>query len=295
MRGYLSRIVQTATRSGQQLRPLAGSIFGAPAEHERAPGSYLNNTPLSVDSAVPAPLPDVSAGQQTAVPAPLPDVSIGQQTATNTPSLRTPESSSAIEANVDSYEPLQPAQEPVRQSFARPFQDSLAQPESPPVPSHDHQHSAEVSPTATQQVSIKPRAKDPPADEHAFAPRMARRPEAIPAQSDPTAADSLKLSLNVRPEPGDSKEDAQSIAGSRVPMPAPLALMPAQSASMVPLRQASFNNQRTPPAPAPSIEIHIGRIEVVAVQPPAPPAPAPRRDRTTSLADYLAGRTGRRS
>jgi hypothetical protein len=47
------------------------------------------------------------------------------------------------------------------------------------------------------------------------------------------------------------------------------------------------------PAPEPDVEVHIGRIEVVAVQPPAPRAPAPRQSRTTSLDDYLSSRSGR--
>jgi hypothetical protein len=42
-----------------------------------------------------------------------------------------------------------------------------------------------------------------------------------------------------------------------------------------------------------SVEIHIGRVEVLAVAPPAPRTPAASQSRTTSLADYLARRSGR--
>lgn len=42
-----------------------------------------------------------------------------------------------------------------------------------------------------------------------------------------------------------------------------------------------------------SVEIHIGRVEVLAVAPPAPRTPAASQNRTTSLADYLARRNGR--
>ncbi len=57
---------------------------------------------------------------------------------------------------------------------------------------------------------------------------------------------------------------------------------------------------RRPEAPrnagsqAPDVQVHIGRIEVLAVQQQAPATLAPRRERTTSLADYLAGRNGRK-
>ena len=47
-----------------------------------------------------------------------------------------------------------------------------------------------------------------------------------------------------------------------------------------------------PRAEEPAVQVHIGRIEVLAVQPPAPAAPAPRRETATRLADYLAARNG---
>jgi hypothetical protein len=40
------------------------------------------------------------------------------------------------------------------------------------------------------------------------------------------------------------------------------------------------------------VQVYIGRIEVLAVQPPAPAAAAPRRETATRLADYLAARNG---
>ena len=46
---------------------------------------------------------------------------------------------------------------------------------------------------------------------------------------------------------------------------------------------------REPPAAQHgAVEVHIGRVEVVAVQPPAPAVSAPRRERSTSLLDDLA-------
>jgi hypothetical protein len=47
------------------------------------------------------------------------------------------------------------------------------------------------------------------------------------------------------------------------------------------------------PPQEPDIQIHIGRIEVIAAAPQPPRVPSPRANRATSLADYLAGRNGR--
>jgi hypothetical protein len=45
-------------------------------------------------------------------------------------------------------------------------------------------------------------------------------------------------------------------------------------------------------ADEPEVQVHIGRIEVLAVQPQPPATPAPRRETATRLADYLAARNG---
>jgi hypothetical protein len=50
---------------------------------------------------------------------------------------------------------------------------------------------------------------------------------------------------------------------------------------------------RNRPTQEPEIQVHIGRIEVIAAVPQPPRVPSPRPSRATSLADYLAGRNGR--
>ena len=57
-----------------------------------------------------------------------------------------------------------------------------------------------------------------------------------------------------------------------------------------PMRGQNFASRLR--AEEPEVQVHIGRIEVLAVQPPAPAAPAPRRETATRLADYLAARNG---
>jgi hypothetical protein len=50
---------------------------------------------------------------------------------------------------------------------------------------------------------------------------------------------------------------------------------------------------RNRPPQEPEIQVHIGRIEVIAAAPQPPRVSSPRPNRATSLADYLAGRNGR--
>jgi len=272
MSGYLSRIVQTAARTSQPLRPLAGSVFGAPAE--QAQSTRLNNEPFIVETEVPAPSPDSSTTQRHTAGIP---------------------SSTEPESFLENYQPLQPRQ----QLFSRPLQDSRVPFETSQMQPQDHPQAAEsnqsrtnpryvgTSPATAQRASSNaPQATD----KRSFAPRITRRSEmhqerstTRPAQSDQTADSS-----NQQPQQAESKLSAQLTSSNQTQTAA------AQPANMVRPQQPPIRDQRAAPAPEPSIEIHIGRIEVLAVQPPAPPAPAPRRDRTTSLADYLAGQNGRR-
>ena len=276
MSGYLSRIVQAAARASQPLRPLAGSVFGTPAE--QAQPSHLNDAPFVVESEVPAASPDASTTQRRAAEIP---------------------SSPAPESFLENYKPLQPRQ----QQFSQPLQTSRAQVDSSHMQPQDHPQktksnqaptnprSEEISSaTAPRADSIAPQA----ADKHSFAPRIMRRSETPQeqsttrqAQSDPNANSSSQ-----QPQQAESELNSQPTSGNQSLVVASRAPIPAQPAQM---GQPPIRGQRAAPAPEPSIEIHIGRIEVLAVQPPAPPAPAPRRDRTTSLADYLAGQNGRRS
>lgn len=57
--------------------------------------------------------------------------------------------------------------------------------------------------------------------------------------------------------------------------------------------QLSLPRNRAPEEP--QVQVHIGRIEVIAAAPQPPRVPTPRPNRATSLADYLAGRNGRLS
>lgn len=269
MSGYLSRIVQSASRSSG-LRPLAGSVFGKPAEDPHP--SRLSDGPFTVDSEVPA----WPAGTSTT-----------QCNATGNPS------SLATPADLQNYQPLQP-----RQASLTPFETLIAASNEPP-------QAAGLTPAqrSSQSVEIHPgrvRAADLSKDRQTFAKQIASRAEMVPQQPTSRSAQSGPLTReqeNHRPDPDERDLRAPSISSNQTQIFPPQARIPAQPAQKqvaTRLQQPAFRDRQTEPAQEPSIEIHIGRIEVLAVQPPAPAVPAPRRDRSTSLADYLAGRNGGR-
>jgi hypothetical protein len=66
-------------------------------------------------------------------------------------------------------------------------------------------------------------------------------------------------------------------------------------AAKPPIASPQLPQLRNRPQQEPQVQVHIGRIEVIAAAPQPPRVPTPRPSRATSLADYLAGRNGRSS
>jgi hypothetical protein len=264
MSGYLSRIVHTAAGSEHRLHPLAGSVYSAPAAEP---------------AAAPAATPQFTAAETGPVDKPL-------SAPVAPPSI------------LDNYQPLQPhrpdsarLESPLAHSTARPHADgpAIAQRSGQPAQSHA---------VDDQATNFTPANRNP-------AQRVADKSDKDAPQSAPIAAQSEPVAAN---NPNHSSESANSekTAAQHTRNPAqiltPQAVSPVRPARKheVPSlnalpQQQPRREQRIQTPQQPDIQIHIGRIEVLAVQPPAPPAPAPRRDRTTSLADYLSGQSGRRS
>jgi hypothetical protein len=273
MSGYLSRIVQTAAHSSRQLRPLAGSVFGDPAESAIANQSNFNDEVFIFDSWTPAsPHGSLIAPRQAA--------------------------NQSSETYLESFQPLQPR----RQSPSQPFHENAEKFEPPLTSSKDHLYSAEMPPaTAPQTPPTTPRSERPSAGKHAFTPRIAHVPQSVRAQgSAPSAlSDSATLdSGNHRADLAGSELRAQPMPSKKTQLDAPAKIIPAQSVQKPTadrFQPPLFRDGQSQPTAEADIEIHIGRIEVLAVQPPVPHAPAPRRDRSTSLADYLARQNGRRT
>jgi hypothetical protein len=282
MSGYLSRIVRTAASSRERLHPLTGSIYGEPAKSARAFSTQLNDTPFSIDSEAPV-------------------SSTSERAAVGNPSLH------PLEEFLHNYQPLQPHASQPNQESRTNFEPRLA-------PMHDRPQTAElapaprelrlreITPAGTQEgETITARMVEPTGDQNATRQRR-RQNSDIDALKSILRADHSDMvnaeSLNRRAEQSSSKDSTPFFASDHAPLVAPQALIPAQSPQKQRTpesrtQQPSIREQRSQSKQESSIEIHIGRIEVLAVQPPAPSAPAPRRDRTTSLADYLARQNGR--
>jgi hypothetical protein len=268
MSGYLSRIVQTAVRSSGQLRPLAGSVFDPPTEPIRAFPTTLNDAPVVIDFQVPA-LPSPSTTNQSTAPG-----------------------NPSPESYLHNYQRLQPR---LQESLA-PIDSQVTSPRYPQI--------AGIHPTGTSGENFTtPQKAESRKNSLTPASKIKRRSDQDSEQStlnserfDRPVAESLTGQRNTAHPTATTPSSASSQSQKNVPQP----LVPAQRAATQPAVTARFQqpfirNQHNQRAPEPSVEIHIGRIEVLAVQPPAPPAPTPRRDRTTSLTEYLAGRNGRRS
>jgi hypothetical protein len=120
----------------------------------------------------------------------------------------------------------------------------------------------------------------------------------VPAERAPAADEHSRIPVE-RAEPADRsvQVDPGSPPPERTETGAPPSrfLRPEMVTAMRTMAKESPAVQTPPARPAPDqIEIHIGRIEVMAV-PPAAPAPPPKRERKTmNLDEYLKRSEGRR-
>jgi hypothetical protein len=103
------------------------------------------------------------------------------------------------------------------------------------------------------------------------------------------------LRRNFAETPAPSSDDRPLVA-TETSSPSPFATKtePREHVVQIETRSASQPVQRIPAAPKPSasaqdqIEIHVGRIEIIAAPPPVAPVAAPRRSRSSvNLAEYL--------
>jgi hypothetical protein len=272
MRGYLRRALENAQGAEQRLKPLTGSVY---AGSVRRP-----------ESVVP------TWGEETAF----------RRAAPETPVRRVPPETQFLGGAPDVLGAAPDAPRPVRD-----------EPRAASVESgRDFGHSQPTVPVPFSQVLPQPLLAQPPASAPevpraevapsspfaAAAPVLllpATRVPAAPERSKPeasgtSAADEARL----RQAPSSTKSES---APAIQPPPVPPPTLPARrdsrgSATAAPLFNRGLNPGRRA-AEEPAIQVHIGRIEVIAATPPPPRAPAPRPNRSTSLTDYLAGRNGR--
>jgi hypothetical protein len=278
MSGYLGRMLQVSAPSERRLHPFAGSIYG---ERETL-------TPRANRADLEGPRRDgedqqLLESEQTVV-SDLPSAQVA------TAHTRDPI------VFLEKYQPLQPQQHesrvhvPASRKSSGPVRGDLEA-----TPEYDAERSMQQRPLGmTPRLRASSEAGEVVAGvrggrdaerERSQAPALrlddiaADHEDGLARKRSATAAESGQLrQTHAELNPREKKHDfapRQPLQTARPPR--------------TPRREVERNTH----SEAPEVQIHIGRIEVLAVQPPAPAAQAPRRERTTSLADYLSRQNGR--
>ncbi len=272
MSGYLGRMLQAAVGNELRLHPMAGSIYG-----ERDTSAELSlrpdlGEPLRTEDQDPAQSERTVVSRGLAAP-----VATTQ--------------AAAPAAFFEQYEPLQPPRR--RPEAHRPGAAELSsQPRADLDAPYGHDPVRAMK-SYHEPSDTTPRMRDR-SDVDGDAPQVrgglnlqdvpskaaADRATGVTGEQSVTVA----RDRNATPTLGElTPRDAAPTVASAVQA------WPAARHQTIPRHQAAHPRRTEEP----EVQVHIGRIEVLAVQPPAPTVPAPRRERTTSLADYLAGRNGR--
>jgi hypothetical protein len=256
MSGYLHRMAARALRPQPSVHPFVESIFSVPRREDPV-------EPL-VQRVIPQPTAEQSsdAPQTSASPVGPP---VAQRTTTSPREDRPP------------FQPLLPQQ--VISAGLPPMRAAVN-----PKPSQAARPTAEATrkdhPETSPEVAFR--------FEHIVSERRSASearvvPEGIGAQ-EMRAAPEAAIVSQAHIVPDDPARTALAPVVKRRLSPRSAGLWPKQE-----LAPAS----RTPQPPADDIQIHIGRIEVVALPQPAPrPAPAPTR-KGMNLDEYLSRRNGR--
>ncbi|MFZ0794720.1 MAG: hypothetical protein WAM65_13175 [Candidatus Korobacteraceae bacterium] len=279
MSGYLGRMLQLPAPGERRLHPFAGSVYGERDTSTARPSGMHPEAARRDGEKLP-----LLEREQTVMSSPPP----AQVAKTHPPDAM---------AFLDEYEPLQPQRRESRQRVpaSRESRDP-ARTDREASPEHDAERS--IPQHSPQQSTTRRLYPSNETSRVAANVRTAINAEDGPSQTPALRPDGIAADLGGL---ADKRSAANAESGQIVQTRGEL--VPREKKQELALRQplptARKTNtpQRGPARDAhtegPEVQIHIGRIEVLAVQPPAPAAPAPRRERTTSLADYLARQNGR--
>lgn len=168
-------------------------------------------------------------------------------------------------------------QHPAQRVPRAPLQvDAEAAPSPSPVAGSSEDASEPRTPASPGEGTVSDRGAQPAMHE-----RHSSQSHAASPKPTPTAGHTEALQYRAAPAAGRTAPSPR-LAGA-----ATLRTPPSQPRRDGPARRAT-----TVPAPAPEVHIHIGRIELTAVN----PAPAPKRDtghrKPMTLDEYLGGRGG---
>ena len=252
MKGYLERLAATASRPQSRLRPMVGSIFAETLRED-------------IEDVPPPAVSEQASERKAAQPTP--------QTETSRPA----QEPGAINAEDHPRKPR-----PIREKPAA-FSPLL-----PPKSVEVNSDASHVAETATGNTAM------PPLQSSQTAARI-EHPEhklEMPMQQRGDISDPLLPSPGAFEKRDDKRNtEASQAAEIRIPAVVPLnkpitQIAHADSREMMPAPRAPVRDKSE------EIQIHIGRIEVIAVPPPAVRSAAIPTNRFTSLDDYLKRRDG---
>jgi hypothetical protein len=259
MRGYLQRIAASVVRPQPAVHPFVESAFSASRREEPA-------EPLLREERFSAAVPVERAAahglrDESRIEAPQP------VQASASPSGEPVEHETLVAAPVERVAPRIFSPEPSART---------PQPRTSPM-------------GPLQEIVQRLTAATPTIEPEAFQPLLPRS-EIDPKQSaDPPRAGASRQD---RPESG-SPEATREVPRFEPIIPKDLSPVRAAAGLVRRPRVELPPGPRSPQPPADEIQIHIGRIEVVAVQPAAPRPATPPARKALSLDEYLSRRNGR--
>jgi hypothetical protein len=332
MTGYLRRLIASATREAGAIHPVLPSLYGSAAVHSAPLPDLAADATLPAardpprqphpfpEPSSPSPPPAV-AGRNLAADATLPAVRDPPRQPHPFPGPSSPSPPPAVAgpplpgASVVAMGPLPLAEQPAppARSLDSLAGDRLSQPgpEQPPPSAHSVGSVAvgdRLSQSAPEQPAASTQWHDfPVAGDRPSAVVRGNR-EGLTADDARGPAGDLKFVAPPRlpAEPGAVASSRRGVADLAQALSAAARLTPAVGANTLRLRRVDLGMAdqpargiRRPRDRLPEkddIQIHIGRIEVTAIQPapPRPPPAAPAR-RAPSLDEYLKRRNGRAS
>lgn len=267
MSGYLERMLRSTARNEHRLRPLAGSIFG---KRENALTLGLDGGPGKM-----AKSGEESEWGENRQPTVSPGTSARDAKAHAEDPVAWPRD----------YAPLQaPRRGRVTSGTGRQEAGDLSRADTDKNANDERHFVRRVEQLGEElRATVKPGSRSDATGGRAVTDLGGSLANRSPEQTERITRNAVEIR--------ESEQTRGELVSQRAVQPIVTARQSAYSSE----RQNGplHDSARNAAAETPDVQVHIGRIEVVAVQPQAPALPTPRRPRTTSLADYLAGRNGR--
>jgi hypothetical protein len=283
MSGYLGRIVAAAGAHKPSLQPFAGSIYENGAQSRAARSTSSGDADAAADPERHLVVEANDDGRETDVASRTPLIS--QRAARDAQNPAAP---------VLGYAPLYPQRRGNR--FApmplpsNPVEQELTLPQAKPAELAGEDRRASEGP-GSGHAAGGPQTGEGSSRLLPLVPTVTRAPSATgrvaaieSIVTGPTGRDGASSSVAPRTADDPPRQIGRALTTAE---------LPAHAAPQRRSESAAREFLRGSGAPDQSVEIRIGRVEVLAVAPPAPRRPAASQNRTTSLADYLARRNGR--